>query len=237
MTLLDQRPTSSSRRAQGPGEIELVHGLLAGAVFGTNAGVSLHETLRFRVFGLTTVPAAEPHDTPVAADEVQRLRDDICRRGLTRQDVARGIGVDRRSLSGYASGEINPQPERMQALRILARVTREIEAERPARVRELLLAPRGGDTLLDAIAAERYAVAAAWRTWVARLEASVEVQPRLMQGEPVWSAAARALTEGRLTAPARAATVRPAEVYAMDTSEAESFEAEPDISKRRPSYR
>lgn len=237
MTLLDETPTSSSLRARGPADIELVHGLLAGAVFGTNAGVSLHESLRFHVFGLTSVPAAEPHEAAAAADEVRRLRDDICRRGLTRQDVARGIGVDRRSLSGYASGEINPQPERMEALRILARVTREIDAERPARVREFLLAPRGTDTLLDAIAAGRYAVAAAWRTWVARLEASVEVRPRVMQGEPVWSAAARALTEGRLTAPARAATVRPAEVYEMDMSEAESFEEEPDTSKRRPSYR
>jgi transcriptional regulator with XRE-family HTH domain len=237
MTLLEDAPTSALSRADQPGEIELVHGLLAGAVFGTSAGVALHQSLRYHVFGLTTVPAAEARDATVVADEVRRLRDDVCRRGLTRQDVARGIGVDRRSLSGYASGEINPQPERIEALRILARVTREIDAERPTRVREILLAGRGADTLLDAIASGRYAVAAAWRTWVARLEASVDVRPRTMRSEPVWSAAARALAEGRLAAPARAATVRPADVYEMDTAEATAFEEEPDAERRRPSYR
>jgi transcriptional regulator with XRE-family HTH domain len=237
MTLPAEAPTSSFLRADQPGGIELVHGLLAGAVFGTNAGVSLHENVRCHVFGLTTAPAVEARHATVVADEVRQLRDDICRRGLTRREVARGVGVDRRSLSGYASGEINPQPGRLEALRILARVTGEIDAERPMRARDILLAQRGPDTLLDAIASGRHAVAAAWRTWVARLEASVEVRPRAMDGEPVWSAAARALAEGRLAAPARAATVRPADAYEMDTAEAEAFGEEPDTERRRPSYR
>lgn len=237
MTLLEDAPTTAFFHVRETGDIELVHGLLAGAVFGTNAGVSLHESLRYRVFGLTTVGAAERSDVAVAADEVRRLRDEICQRGLTRQDVARGIGVDRRSLSGYASGEINPQPERMEALRILARVTREIDGERPARVRDVLLTPRGSDTLLNAIASGRYAIAAAWRTWLARLEASVEVRPRVMNGEPVWSAAARALAEGRLAAPSRAATLRPADIYEMDAAETEALEEEPSTERRRRSYK
>lgn len=237
MTMLDAAPTSSSVRARGPGEIELVHGLIAAAVFGTSAGVSLHTNLRNDVFGLTTVPAVDQPAAAVAADEVRRLRDDICRRGLTRQDVARGIGVDRRSLSGYASGEINPQPERLDALRILARVTREIEAERPTRVRDVLLMSRGKDTLLDAIGSGRYAVAAAWRTWLARLEAHVDVRPRAAAGDQIWAGAVRALADGHLSAPTRAHTVRRPETYEMDVTEASSFEEEPVTDGRRRGYR
>lgn len=237
MTMLDEAPTSSWVRAHQPREIELVHGLITSAVFGTNAGVALHTNLRHDVFGLTTVPGVEQRAAAVAADEVRRLRDDICSRGLTRQDVARGIGVDRRSLSGFASGEINPQPERLEALRILARVTREIEAERPTRVRDVLFMSRGKDTLLDAIGSGRYALAGAWRSWLARLEAHVDVRPRPQSSEPIWAAAARALADGRLAAPARAHTVRSPETYEMDVTEATPFEEQPVTDGRRRGYR
>ncbi len=237
MTMLKEAPTSSSLRASRPSEVELVHGLLAAAVFGTNAGVSLHTNLRHHVFGLTTAPSAERYPAAgLPANEVRRLRDDICGRGLSRQDVARGIGVDRRSLSGYASGEINPQPERLEALRILARVTREIEAERPGRTRDVLLSQRGNDTLLDAAASGRHPLAA-WRRWLARREAQVEVRPRTTAGEPIWAAAARALADGRLSAPARGGTARSAETYEMDLTEASSFEEEPEPDRRRRGYR
>jgi len=236
MTVLEEAPTSSSLRPDQPRQVELIHGLLTGAVFGTNAGMSLHANLRQHVFGLTTVPAVEPRFTALAADEVRRLRDDICRRGLTRQDVARGVGVDRRSLSGYASGEINPHPERLDALRILARVTREIEVERPTHVRDVLLAQRGEDTLLDAVGSGRYAVAAAWRTWLARFEAQVDVRPRAPVVEPVWSAAARALADGRLTAPSRTGTVRSADTYEMDVTEASGVEEDLGSGGRRRGY-
>jgi transcriptional regulator with XRE-family HTH domain len=217
-------------------DVEIVPGLLVSALFGTNAGISLRAHLRHHVLGITTVPASEHRDVDVA-DEVRRLRDDICRRGLTRQDVARGIGVDRRSLSGYASGEINPQPERLEALRNLARLTRDIEAEHPGRVREIVLSERGGSTLLDALAAGQFALAAAWRTWVAALRARVDIRPRRVeQAEPIWSAAARALAAGQLAAPPRAATVRADATYEMDTEEAEIFD-EAAIERGRPGYR
>ncbi len=238
MTTVRAAPTSSSLRAEQPHQVQLVQGLLATAVFGTNAGISLGADVRHHGFGPTTVPAAGqvPAGGPVP-DEVRRLRDAVCGRGLSRQDVARGIGVDRRSLSGYASGEINPHPERLEALRILARVTSEIEAERPGRARGVLLSQRGDGTLLDAIASGQYALAAAWRTWVARLDAHVDVRPRGAAGEPLWAAAARALADGRLTAPARTGTVRGDDTYEMDHTEASAFADEPEPDTRRRGYR
>jgi transcriptional regulator with XRE-family HTH domain len=234
MTMLDA-PTSPMHREAGC-DIEIVLGLLPSVVVGTNAGIVWRSNLHHHVDAVTTVPACERRES-VVADEVRRLRDDICRHGLTRQDVARGIGVDRRSLSGYASGEINPHPERVEKLRILARITREIDAQHPGRARDLMLRTRGDTTLLDAIAAGRDAIAAAWPTWVAGLRAQVDVRPRTAQrAEPIWSAAARALAEGRLRTPARATTVRPDATYEVDAAEAAMFD-EPDLARRRPGYR
>ena len=52
---------------------------------------------------------------------VQQLRDHISEQTrLTRQEIARAIGVDRRSLSGFVSGEIRPTPERIVMLQTLA---------------------------------------------------------------------------------------------------------------------
>jgi transcriptional regulator with XRE-family HTH domain len=236
MTIVETVAPAAYLRRGAAEDVKIVPGLLVAAVFGTNAGMSLRPNLRHHVLGITTVPAVERRET-VVAEEVRRLRDDICRRGLTRQDVARGIGVDRRSLSGYASGEINPQAERLEALRILARVTREIAAEHPGQVRDIVVTRRGDTTLLDAIAAGRYAIAAAWRTWVAGLRARVEVRSRFAdQTEPIWSAAMHALADGRLAAPARAATVRPETTYEMETVEAADVFDEPDLEQRRPGY-
>ena len=205
-------------------------------MFGTNAGVSLPRSLRKHVFGLTTVPTAAKPKMTVVADEVRQLCDDIRQRGLTRREIARGIGIDRRSLSGYASGEINPRPERIETLRILERISREIDAERPQQARDVLLLPRGHETLLDVIASGRHAAATAWRTWIARLEATAEIRPRAIKSDPIWSAAAKAFANGQLAVPARASTVRSSGVYEMDMAEAGAFEEEPEAGRRRRSY-
>lgn len=237
MTLVDEEPTTSRALPHPHHDTELVHGLLVTAVFGTSSGVSLQEGLHSHALEVTTVRSTCPSDLTVA-DEVRRLRDDIAERGLTRQDIARGIGVDRRSLSGYASGEINPQPQRMEALRMLDRVTREVDADRPRRARYTLLASRGNEVLLDSIASGNYAQALAWRTWIDRLEASNEVRPRFVDSEPMWSAAAKAFVDGRLTAPSRAETLRSSDVYEMDVTEASAFEEEESQTvRRRPNYR
>lgn len=234
MTILDAG-TGTWRVDEPAEEIEIVRGLLATAVFGTNAGLS--GPRRYRTASLTVLAATEPQEVD-PADEVRQRRDDISQRGLTRQDVARGIGVDRRSLSGYASGEIRPQPERLEALRILDRVTREIEAEHPGRVRDVVVARRGALTVLDAIGRGRYEIALAWRTFAAGLDAHVDVRPRTRdEGEPIWSAALHALAEGRLAAPPRSTTVRDPDTYEMDLAEAAPFEEADTERRRRPGYR
>ena len=59
-------------------------------------------------------------DRTVAA-AVKQLRDHISSQTrLTRQEIARSIGVDRRSLSGFVSGQIRPTPERLMMLQTLA---------------------------------------------------------------------------------------------------------------------
>ena len=76
------------------------------------------------------------------ADEVGRLRDRIAlRSGLTRQEIARAIGVDRRSLSGFVTGEIRPTEERLRALRVLADTADWSAAEFGERAREVLRGP------------------------------------------------------------------------------------------------
>ena len=69
------------------------------------------------------VTAAAPVRRTIA-EEVRELRDSIiARTGLSRQEIARAIGVDRRSLSGYVSGEIRPTEDRLRSLRELAEIS------------------------------------------------------------------------------------------------------------------
>ncbi len=89
-------------------------------------GTSIH--IGFAVKWCVTTDLASQTSFPTTrtvlrtlATEVERLRDRIASRaGLTRQEIARAIGVDRRSLSGFVKGEIRPTEERMRAMRVLA---------------------------------------------------------------------------------------------------------------------
>jgi transcriptional regulator with XRE-family HTH domain len=167
------------------------------------------------------------------ADEVRQLRDRICSHGLTRQDIARALGVDRRSLSGWVSGEIRPTPERVLTLSVLAELVADANAERPGRARDLLLARRTGRALLDRVAAEGRPMLDTWRLSV-RPGARVEVRRRGEPAhEPIWAAAARALAEGQLAPPTWERTVRTPETYEIDLEEATAFrEEEPERGRR-----
>jgi hypothetical protein len=76
-----------------------VAGMLPTTAFGTNSGIA--DVVRWaNQFELitTTPPVRRTVALFGIADEVRELRDAICSHGLTRQDVACAIGVDRRSL-------------------------------------------------------------------------------------------------------------------------------------------
>lgn len=214
--------------------VALQTGLLLDSVFGTNAGVRrIHrwdETAGF----VTTAPASKRVTRLLGLhEEVRDLRDRICALGLTRQDIARAIGVDRRSLSGWVSGEIRPAAERVELLGVLMQLVIDIDAERPGRARDVMIARQSGRALLDRIATESGSILDAWRASI-RPEAAVTVtRRRPPSGQPLWAAAARALAEGRLTAPTSERKVRPAATYEVEPADAAAFEeAEPERSRR-----
>lgn len=93
--------------------------------------------------GMTTwLDAAQARVKAVSA-EVKELRDRVSSLiGLTRQEIARAIGVDRRSLSGFVTGEIRPTEDRIAALRVLAETAAWSARQFGDRAREVL---RGQD--------------------------------------------------------------------------------------------
>lgn len=224
-------PRSSGARAA------LLAGPLPSIAFGTTSGAPgvVQWAEQFEL--ITTTPAVGP-SAPVlgVTDEVRTLRDQICSHGLTRQDVARAIGVDRRSLSAWVSGEMRPGPERLGALHLLARLVRLIASEQPGRVRDIMVARRGGTAVIDRVANEGARVLETWRA-AARPEATVTLRSASARPhEPIWAAASRAAAEGRLRPPTWERTVRPAATYEMDLKEASAF-AEPETSLRRRGYK
>jgi transcriptional regulator with XRE-family HTH domain len=238
-TILDQPSTTSAVVGSFVhADIALATGLLVDPDFGTNTGIAMARRLRSVAVVMTGVPG--PPLTDLAGDdpaaEVRALRDRIAAQGLSKQEIARAIGVDRRSLSGYAKGDIRPSSRRLGLLHTLADLVEAISTERPGRVRDLLLSRRGRVALVDQLGTAGRSILRTWPAWVARTEATVTVTPRVALAEPVWAAAARAVAGGRLGVPRRAHTVRPESTYEMDLDEAMAF-SEPEYKSRRRDYR
>lgn len=230
--------TAGSASSSGSGaRAALFAGPLPSMAFGTTSGVRRVVQWTEQLELITTTPAVGPSAAPMSVtDEVRRLRDQICSHGLTRQDVARAIGVDRRSLSAWVSGEMRPAPERLGALHLLARLVRLISSEQPGRVRDIMVARRSGTALIDRVASEGAHVLETWRA-ATRPEATVTLgSASECTREPIWAAASRAAAEGRLRPPTWERTVRPASTYEMDLKEA-SVLAEPETKVRRRGYK
>ena len=225
------------RQSSRAPSVVVAPGLVLSSVFGTNAGITLVPEVHSQPFGVTSASAGQSVSARGASltDEVNQLRDSITAAGLTRQHIARAVGVDRRSLLGWAKGEIRPTPERVARLRRLARVVAEIESERPGRAREVVLRQRRGLDLLDEMAAGRPDRLEDWRHWSAR-DASVVVERHQHRDLPLWAAAARALSAGDLPEMERSTTVRDERVYAMDLNEAASYAEPRSHEARRRDY-
>jgi transcriptional regulator with XRE-family HTH domain len=235
----DLTTTTSGLAAKSLERTALTWGLLFTAVVGTSPGLTSFTDVYVDAFPVTGIGATLPipHEGAVA-EEVASSRDRLVRLGLTRQHIARALGVDRRSLSGWATGEIRPTPERLEALRALVALATAIEAERPDRVSGVLLHRRGESDLLDQFARGQEEVLQAWRSWTTHPAATVTVSRRAAaEGrEPIWAAAARALAEGRLRPMERRPSVRASETYEMDLSEAEHFVEETQDRPTRRDY-
>lgn len=171
----------------------------------------------------TTWPTPFSGPSSSKAEEVERLRDTIAKAsGLTRQDIARAIGVDRRSLSGFVSGEIRPTPERLASLRVLAEVAALTGERFGKRAREVLTAEGDRGCPLDLVAAGltdlRGAIESAAHSAGVVARAPVTIRHR-KHGEPLYLRA-REVWSGRADLPTRSGVLRDPEVYEQDLAEA-----------------
>lgn len=198
---------------------------------GTSAHVSViavaawvSET-RARVLGAdrTTWPTPFHEPTASKAAEVEQLRDAITKAcGLTRQDIARAIGVDRRSLSGFVSGEIQPTSERLALLRSLADIAAWTAERFGKRAREVLTAEGDRGCPLDLVATGltdlQGAVESAAQAAGVIARAPVTIRHRNHR-EPLYLRA-REVWSGRADLPTRSGVMRDPEVYEQDLAEA-----------------
>ena len=178
----------------------------------------------------TTTPAL-----PTIAEEVRALRDSIVDlAGLTRQEIARSIGVDRRSLSGYVTGEIRPTDERLHMLRELAEVAGWTANRFGERAREVLRGMYSDASPLDLIAtgqpATRESLDAISR--VLRPASPQLLAVKRRASHPPLHIHALAVWGDETNQPERANTVRDESVYEQDPSEA-AHPPEPPPRPRR----
>lgn len=168
---------------------------------------------------------------------VRALRDFACiSGGLTRREVAETLGVSRRSLSGWVSGEIRPTEEHLRNLQALADLVRAIQQPHPRNTRLVLLKRVGGGaTPLDLISTTdigvgQSAVAEAALPAGRDLVATSPVRQR--SRTPLHAEALRAFQTGRLVAPPRRPVFRPETDWTQDLAGASFFE-EPRVERGR----
>lgn len=178
------------------------------------------------VVNAVATPWSVPFEAPApsAAEAVARLRDRIIdAAGLSKQDIARAIGVDRRSLSGFVTGEIRPSELRVRALEVLAQSAEWAATRFGTWARDTLRHDTGEGAPLDLIATGRSTV-------VEELEAAgvalglvrrgaVSVRPRVATREPLYLRA-RETWSNRIDKPETGGQVRDPAVYEQDLSKA-----------------
>ncbi len=170
-------------------------------------------------------------------EEVQRLRDEVARRTrLTREQIARAIGVDRRSMSAWVKGDATPSVEKLERLQILADVVRDIDATEPGRSTEVLLSRTGGQDLLDHIAVGRITHALAWPALQGTAPSATVVHRRSTK-RPLHQNALDAYLNGELHPFGRAATIRPESDYEQDLSKADRLITDEPVRRSRRGYR
>ncbi|WP_419920033.1 helix-turn-helix domain-containing protein [Candidatus Poriferisocius sp.] len=184
----------------------------------------------------TRFPTARTMWRAVAA-EVEQLRDlVVLRSGLTRQEIARAMGVDRRSLSGFVKGEIRPTEERLRALRVLAD-TADWSANEfgehargilrgldPDRSPLLLIAKGATDIRRELLAiAERFGIVP--QTRIQTHVRETEKVPLYLKASGVW--------QGKGSLPTRAGVPRSDAEHEQDLSKAVPSVASPATPRRK----
>ena len=235
-TLIDRR-SSTTMRLGMPFVVHDLDDLLLGAERMTAGAVSWSDHFwRIDVSstetGITYVGTPRP-----VREQVQQLRDEIARRTrLTREQIARALGVDRRSLSAWVKGESAPGAEKLGRLQLLADVVRDIDASKPGSATEVLLSRSGGQDLLDHIASGRLAHAGDWHAWQGAAP-SVTIVHRRSAKRPLHQNALDAYLRGELRPLGRAATIRPESDYEQDLARAERLMPDEPVRRSRRGYR
>ena len=177
------------------------------------------------------IAAAVPAPRTIA-DEVRELRDLIIgSTGLSRQEIARAIGVDRRSLSGYVSGEIRPTEDRLRSLREFAKIAEWTVDRFGGQARELLRGTATTTPPLDLIGEQGMALRplleAGARSLLATGPPSVSIESRTTR-PPLYEHALSVWAEDS-DPPTRVGTPRDPAVYEQDLSTAPQL---PDAEER-----
>ena len=176
----------------------------------------------------TAWPISTESPASFLAEEVVRLRDQIVEAsGLTRQEIAAAIGVDRRSLSGFATGQIRPTPSRLESLRLLARVAVYASARWGERARDVLVTSHEGLTPLERVAAGDRAVFVALES-LGKAGSPATIERRSPRSQPLYQ-----LVRAMSTQPARARTLRDDHEYSQDLAEAAAFHEQEIPARRR----
>lgn len=167
---------------------------------------------------LTTTDSGAAHFAPESsAEEVKILRDSVSRRTrLTRQQIARALGVDRRSLTSWVNGTSVPGDQRLVRLRRLAELVQEIEQTSPGRATEILLSRARGQDLLDLIARDRFELTRNWQSLEASPSIRIVSSPTRSRRGLLSGAVVDAIRQGKLKVPPRAMRVREESEYEQD---------------------
>ncbi len=212
---LIERRSSTTTRLGMPFVVHDLDDLLLGAERMTG-GVVNWSAQFWRIDVSSTETGITYASTPrPVREEVQKLRDEIARRTrLTREQIARALGVDRRSLSAWVRGEATPGADKLERLQLLADVVRDIDATESGRATEVLLSRSGGQDLLDHIAACHFAHPRDWRAF--RGSPSVTIVHRYSAKRPLHQNALDAYLRGELRSLGRASTIHPESDYEQD---------------------
>ncbi len=235
-TLLERKSSTTTRLGM-PFVVPELDDLFGGAEQMTGATSGLVGQFWRTYISSTESGITYPGTPRPVREEVQRLRDEIARRTrLTREQIARAVGVDRRSMSAWVKGDATPSVEKLERLHTLSDVVRDIDATEPGRSTEVLLSRAAGWDLLDHIAAGRINHPQAWRAFQGA-SPSVTVTHRRSTKRPLHQNALDAYLKGELQPFGRAVTVRPESDYEQDLSKAENLLADEPVRRSRRGYR
>lgn len=228
---------STATRLGMPFVVRDLEDLLLGAERTTGASVSWGGQF-WRTYVSSTETGITYSDLPrPVREDVQRLRDDVARRTrLTREQIARAIGVDRRSLSAWVKGVTTPGIDKLERLQLLADVVRDIDATEPGRATEVLLSRSGSKDLLDHIATGHLSRAQDWKVFQGTAP-SVTFQHRPPKKRALHQRALDAYLRGELHQIGRASTLRPESDYEQDLAQAERLMPDEPIRRSRRGYR